>query len=234
MIVWDTQDLSIGRAPENDLVFEHGELSRRQALLARADKAFVVKNLSTSNSTRVNGSPIDSHVLQPGDVMQMADIRLEFHRGPRNPATLGARLEYSSQLKDFAPAVASSNPESTVLGLVDGLPEGPDDDFEVRPAEDFNYDLHGIGGEKAAPAARDLDAEIEALSPDDLELPAQDESWTLEDEAAETQGSAPGTLSLELEIEGLEGELRRRVEDLLGKTLELPALKIRLKGKDLG
>ena len=36
-----------------------------------------------------------------------------------------------------------------------------------------------------------------------------------------------------LEIEGLTGELRQRLVQLLGKTLELPAMKLRIKAEDL-
>ena len=41
------------------------------------------------------------------------------------------------------------------------------------------------------------------------------------------------TLSLQLEIEGLSGELRRALEALLGKVIELPPLRIRVKTDDL-
>ena len=42
-----------------------------------------------------------------------------------------------------------------------------------------------------------------------------------------------GTLSLQLEIEGLSGELRHALEALLGKVIELPPLRIRVKPDDL-
>ena len=254
VIVWDTQDVSIGRTPENDIALAHGELSRRHALLVRRGNACAIKNLSTSNGTQVNGETIREHALHPGDEIELAAIRIEFHQGTRNPATLGARLEYASQLKDFGRSVAgSANPESTVLGLADPLAAAQeDDDFEVRPAADFAYDLHGIEELGPAPKTRDLDLEIQAPSIEDLEVSVREESWTLDEEpvapppspAPKSRLPAPpprapraparGTLSLHLEIDGLDGELGRRLEGLLGKTLQLPALRIRIKGDDLG
>jgi hypothetical protein len=41
-------------------------------------------------------------------------------------------------------------------------------------------------------------------------------------------------VALQLEIQGLSGELQRAVEALLGKVIELPALRIRVKSDDLG
>ncbi len=41
-------------------------------------------------------------------------------------------------------------------------------------------------------------------------------------------------LALQVELDGLTPDLRRNLESLLGKIIELPPLKIRLKGEDLG
>jgi hypothetical protein len=41
-------------------------------------------------------------------------------------------------------------------------------------------------------------------------------------------------MALTLEIDGLSGDLRRVVEGLIGKAIDLPALRVRIKGRDLG
>lgn len=236
IIVWDTQDVSVGRAPDNDICIDHGELSRRHAVFSRLNNAFVVRNMSTSNGTTVNGQVIETHALQSKDVVRMAEVELHFHQTTRNPATLGGKLEFVSQLKDFAPAAAvGANPDSTMLGLVEMEDEG--EDFEVRPASDFAYDLHGMELDKGS-APRNLDLELEGPPLETVEPPGEREPWTLEEApAAPTQapasGRASGPLTLQLEIDGLSGELRQRLEALLGKTIELPALRIRVKGRDL-
>ncbi len=221
VLVWDTQDISVGRAPENDVCVEHSEVSRRHALFSRAGQAFVVKNMSMSNGTFVNGQAVDTHTLASKDVVQVGDLELHFHQATRNPATLGPKLEYSSQLKDFGRgAGASASPDSTMLGLVDSVGD-EEDEFEVRPASDFAYDLHRIEVGKG-PAPRNLDMELE-----DLEMPGG------EDTASAAKAPAR-RLSLHLEIEGLSPELRRQLGSLCGKLVELPALRIRIKGDDRG
>jgi hypothetical protein len=230
LIVWDTQDVSVGRSPENDICIDHGELSRRHAVFSRLKDAFVVKNMSMSNGTLVNGEAVQTHALKPKDVVRMADVEMHFHQTTRNPATLGGKLEYASQLKDFGPAGgAGANPDSTMLGLMDEVDDGEDDDFEVRPASDFAYDLHNMELEKGA-APRNLDLELDAPAPETAAAPARDEVWALDEVPAPAEG---GPLTLQLEIDGLSGDLRRHLESLLGKTLELPALRIRVKGRDL-
>jgi hypothetical protein len=222
VVVWDTQDISLGRAPENDLCIDHSEVSRRHALFSRTDRAFVVKNMSMSNGTYVNGQAVDSHELASRDVVQIGDLQLHFYQVTRNPATLGPKLDYSSQLKDFGPARGANpnaSPDSTMLGLVDSV-DADEDEFEVRPASDFAYDLHQMEL-RSGPAPRNLDMELE-----DLEMPGE--------AAGATIPAAVGRLSLHLEIEGLSPDLGRQLGSLLGKVLELPPLRIRIKGDDRG
>jgi hypothetical protein len=217
----------------------------------------VVQNLNTSNGTLVNGEPVTTHALETRDVVRIAELELTFVQSAKDPVALGVRVEYASQLKGFpGPSVSPDDAEATMLGLVDELP-GDDDEFEVKPAGEFAYDLHGMDGEPVeAPAPRDLDLELEGFGLEDLDIPgeapekpapptsadaapqaaakpapraaAKPRVWTLDDAAEE-----PATLSLQLEILGLKGELRQALLGLMGKVIELPAMKIRIKSDDL-
>jgi predicted component of type VI protein secretion system len=266
IVVWDTQEISLGRATENDISVDDAEISRKHAHFVRTDKSYVVQNLNTSNGTLVNGEPVTTQALETRDVIRIADLELTFVQSAKDPVALGVKVEYASQLKSFSgPSVSADDAESTMLGLVDTLP-GDDNDFEVKPAGEFAYDLHGMeGGPDEAPSARDLDLELEGFGLEDLDIPeeaaakpaaqapaepaaqapaqpapqaaaqpapqtaAKPQVWTLDDGAKES-----GTLSLQLEILGLKGELRRALEGLMGKVIELPAMKIRIKSDDLG
>ncbi len=120
ILVFDTQEVSIGRATESDLQAKYPEVSRRHAQLARDGKKSRVHNLSTSGQTLVNGSAIKSHTLKNGDVIRIAEVELTFSEGQDNPASLGLKLEYASQLKEFGPAsMQGGNAEATILGIAD-------------------------------------------------------------------------------------------------------------------
>ena len=57
MIAFDTQDLTLGRAPENDLAIDDAEISRRHAVFKRTREGCTVEDMGTSNGTCVNGTP---------------------------------------------------------------------------------------------------------------------------------------------------------------------------------
>jgi len=170
ILIFDTQEVSIGRAKESDLQAKYPEVSRRHALLLRDGKKSSVQNLSTSSQTLVNGLAARSHTLKDGDVIRIAEIELTYVESQENPAKLGLKLEYASQLKEFGPpSMQEGNAEATILGIADA---GQEDDaggnsFKVRPPGDF--DLHDLEAETNAP--RDLDAELDGFGLDDLHVP---------------------------------------------------------------
>jgi predicted component of type VI protein secretion system len=226
VVVWDTQDVTVGRAPESDVVIDDPEVSRNHAHFYRTPSGYAVKNMSVSNPTFVNDQTVDAHELSSGDVVRLAETEFVFYRVPQNPATLRLQMEYASQLKNFGPKVAAGDGEATILGLMDTV-EG-DDTFEVRPASDFEHELHGL--ESPPAPARNLDAELAEEGLEELDLPGKAgmDAWALEE-----AGDA-SALSLHLEVSGLTGPQRASLEALLGKVIELPRLRIRIKADDLG
>jgi predicted component of type VI protein secretion system len=249
IVVFDTQDLSIGRSSENDLAIDNAELSRKHARFTRGEGFCVVEDMGTSNGTLVNGERKDRAELSTGDVVRVADIELVYGQTTRNPASLGAPVEYVSQLKSFGmPGGGNQDGDATILGMM-GSPaeEEDDDDFEVAPPGDFDYDLHGMEPAKRAP--RNLDLEVDESGPDpfddDLglgeapppapaaarEAPASPpQVWELDEAGPANRG----TLSLHIELEGLTPDLRATLTHLVGKVIQLPTLRIRVKGGDLG
>ena len=259
VIVWDTPDISVGRAPENDVVVEDSEASREHATFYRTDAGHSVRNQSMSNQTHVNGEPVNSHTLQTKDVVKIAETEFLFYKVAKNPVTLGLPVEYASQLKGFGPKV-SGDGEATILGLVEMADS--EEDFVVRPARDFDHELNDMEPPKLdAPKTRNLDLEFAKDGLDDLDMPVNAPAakaapaarpapaakpqaakpapakqpaaaaWSLEEDAGKS-GSAG--VSVTLEIEGLTPALRAEVTALLGKVIELPRLRIKVKGGDLG
>src|SRR4029453_15160536 len=57
--------------------------------------------------------------------------------------------------------------------------------------------------------------------------------WELEDAPGASMPAA-GPVAVTLEIDGLSGELRRAIEALVGKTIELPRLRVKTKGRGVG
>jgi hypothetical protein len=231
IVVWDTQDISVGRASENDVVVDDPEMSRNHARFYKSEGGYSVQNLSMSNPTYVNDQPVTGQPLRNKDVVRLAETEYVFCRVTRNPVTLGMKVEYASQLKGFGPQVAAADGEATILGLVDTA-EGSDD-FEVCPAGEFGNDLRSV---QPPPPTRNLDLEFASDGLEELDIPAQPaaqpkagvQAWTLDEKPP------PGTISLHLEVQGLTGPQRASVEALLGKVIQLPKLRICIKSDDLG
>jgi predicted component of type VI protein secretion system len=227
-------------------------MSRRHAVFKRSREGCTVEDLGTSNGTAVNGQTVPRAVLKHGDVVKIGELEITYAETTRAPSSLGPSVEYASQIKSFGSPMArlQGSGEATILGLADAPTISQDEDFEVRPAGEFDFDLHAsaVGG-AGKPAPRDLDAEVADLDLDaDLsfgdaktQAPARKAAppadtapkdvWELDDAPAKP---ASGPLEVTLEIDGLSGELRRAVEALVGKVIELPKLRVRIKGRDLG
>lgn len=162
ILILDTQELTIGRSNEADLQAKYAEVSRRQAIIKRDGQEYLVQNMSASSSTVVNGSQIQQHTLSNGDAIRISELEITFVESAENPATAGPKLEYASQLKDFAPGrVQGDNPDATTLGPAPAGEESEGGDFEVRPAGDFGYGLDGLS--EGSPESRDLDLELDGF-----------------------------------------------------------------------
>jgi hypothetical protein len=210
-------------------------MSRNHAQFYRGEAGFSVKNMSMSNITLVNGQEVASQALKSKDVVRIAETEFVFYQVPQNPVTLGMKVEYASQLKGFGPKVAAGDGEATILGLMDPVGGGADEEFVVRPARDFEHELHGIP--QPQPRPRNLDLELAGDGLDDLDMPAQTGAGKGKAKglgAFLDEEKATGTLTLSLEIQGLTGAQRTAVQGLIGKVIDLPKLRIRLKGDDLG
>ena len=228
LIVFDTQDLSLGRAPDNDLDFDDPEMSRHHAVFERSGGACRIRDLGTPNGTGVNGEAVEQAPLRSGDVVRVGQVEIAFAETPRDPASLGATVEYASQLKSFeGPSAPRGGGEVTLLGMeLPGASAG-----EGEPGEfDAAFDLLELPqGEESELSEASLPGAAE-LSAEELPTPDSDPSdtvWELEDEVSapdlEVSAQPPGTgaLSLRIELEGLDGELRRTLEGLAGKPIEL-------------
>jgi hypothetical protein len=169
IVIWDTDQITIGRNPESDIIVDEEEVSRNHAVLIRGHADFFVQDLETANGTDINGGRMMSrHTLQTKDVVQVGTLEITFIRTTKEPASLGLDVVYSSQLKGFAGGAASPvNPEATMLALGSAFEPGSVGDFKVGEVADFGYNVNNReepvaapGDPEPAPAVRNLDLDI--------------------------------------------------------------------------
>ena len=73
--------LTVGRASDSDLVVAHPSVSAHHAELHFDGEQFLLRDLSSSNGTFVNGVRITSATLEDGDIVHLGPVALEFRDG---------------------------------------------------------------------------------------------------------------------------------------------------------
>jgi pSer/pThr/pTyr-binding forkhead associated (FHA) protein len=79
----------IGRGPGADLCFEDDAMSRQHAAVAFVDSGFRVRDLSSTNGTRVNGAEVTAAELKHGDRVKLGEhvFELVLQERPAVPRT---------------------------------------------------------------------------------------------------------------------------------------------------
>jgi adenylate cyclase len=70
---------SVGRARENDVVVNHGNVSRHHAEIAIVANRVYFKDLGSSNRSYVNGAPVELAELGDGDELRLGSTPLIYH-----------------------------------------------------------------------------------------------------------------------------------------------------------
>jgi predicted component of type VI protein secretion system len=107
-----TEDLiTIGRAPDNMIVIEDPSVSSRHAHLERAGENYRVKDLGSTNGTRVNGLPVTETLLRFDDRVRFGGVESRFESDSQGSQPLpeqgqikASAAEMSAAPTDFANA----------------------------------------------------------------------------------------------------------------------------------
>jgi len=73
---------SIGRHPENTIVLEDRSVSSRHAEIIAVNALYTVRDLQSSNGTKVNGSRKREQPLKHGDIIFFGRVECRFHDQP--------------------------------------------------------------------------------------------------------------------------------------------------------
>ena len=79
----ESRALVIGRSIGCDFVLNDPTVSRWHAELIRGDDGWLVRDMGSTNGTRVNGWRVRKATVGPGDVVALGAQRLVFRRGRR-------------------------------------------------------------------------------------------------------------------------------------------------------
>ncbi|MCA8993331.1 MAG: FHA domain-containing protein [Planctomycetaceae bacterium] len=85
-ITIDREVTIVGRKPGLcDIVIEDGSISKLHCALAKTDGLLFVRDLGSTNGTKVNGQRVSRGALLPGDEVAFAAKKFRVHLGPGEP-----------------------------------------------------------------------------------------------------------------------------------------------------
>lgn len=81
------KDLTVvGRKEECDLRLDHKSVSKMHCVIARTDGMLFLRDLGSTNGTRVNGTRVRRAALLPNDQVCIAHYKFRVHLGPDSAA----------------------------------------------------------------------------------------------------------------------------------------------------
>ena len=102
--------LIIGRSEECDIQVDvTSAASRRHAEVYPGDAGWRIRDLGSSNGTKLNGSIVQDEPLQEGDSIEVGDFILAYTAGER-PTDGGATLRDQPQEEDASPVAPGATP----------------------------------------------------------------------------------------------------------------------------
>jgi pSer/pThr/pTyr-binding forkhead associated (FHA) protein len=119
-----TKDLVVvGRKEDCDVRLEHKSVSKMHCVLVKTDGLLLLRDLGSTNGTRVNGTRVRRAALLPNDQISIAHYKFRVFLGPDSPAPQAAPDEHTQHL--------DSNEVAELLRKARARSEGADDDSDA-------------------------------------------------------------------------------------------------------
>ena len=84
--VLDKELVTIGRKAQNDIQIDSQSVSGEHARIVSLGNDSFLEDLGSTNGTRVNGNPINKHILQNNDLVDIGNHRFKFVSDANRPA----------------------------------------------------------------------------------------------------------------------------------------------------
>ena len=107
--------LRVGKAPDNDLVLGDDTVSRHHCVLSRANDGVHVRDLGSTNGTRVQGARVSEAIVQPGTVLKVGEVEIALRPAVRNVEVLPSDKTW------FGAAIGKSLAMRSIFGVLERI-----------------------------------------------------------------------------------------------------------------
>ncbi len=90
-----------------DLVIDRSSISKIHCILVKTDGLLFVRDLGSTNGTRVNGQRITRGALLPGDVLSFSSVKYKIHLGPDRDLS---EIDESGERTEMIPLLEGNGP----------------------------------------------------------------------------------------------------------------------------
>ena len=98
----------IGRDEDCDVRFEQKSISKLHCVIAKTDGLLLIRDLGSTNGTRVNGQRVRRAALLPNDTLAVANVKYRVMFGAElEPEPLPEPIEKKAEARNGAPAIPS-------------------------------------------------------------------------------------------------------------------------------
>jgi pSer/pThr/pTyr-binding forkhead associated (FHA) protein len=108
----------VGRKEDSDLCLPHKSISKMHCVIVKTDGLLLIRDLGSTNGTRVNGLRIRRAALLPNDQLSIAGFKFRVHFGPSPAAAEIADNGMTQKLDpaDLAKVVNKADARANVPG----------------------------------------------------------------------------------------------------------------------
>jgi len=134
----------IGRKDECDLRLDHKSVSKMHCVIVKTDGLLLLRDLGSTNGTRVNGQRVRRAALLPNDQVCIANYKFRVYLGPDAPPPPANAHEHTQAIDANEVAAilrqAREKPESNEDSDVQNLPLQRNQLPDVYPEDPANRD----------------------------------------------------------------------------------------------
>jgi len=102
----------VGRKEDCDLNLDHKSVSKLHCVIVKTDGLLLVRDLGSTNGTRVNGQRVRRAALLPNDQLNIASVKFRIHFGPGDAPVSASEHTQQIDADDLAHMMNKSKEEN--------------------------------------------------------------------------------------------------------------------------